>query len=193
MHIFSHGGYKELSNTLSSIKCALNVGFSGVEIDVRLHNNRLILCHDPVDECVNQEFPFLEDGIETIISSGKMVLLDIKGNSFHIETINILKNILKSYDPSKILVSSFNVNYLNELKGVKNKIGLITSNNIKCDYIPDYIDFISTDYTVLNKCLVNNYHDHGLYIYAWTTKNNIGIEKCKKLGVDGIISDYLRT
>ena len=49
---------------------------------------------------------------------------------------------------------------------------------------------INPSHKTLNKKVVEEIFSAGLKIYTWTVNNKKQIDKMKKLGVNGIITDY---
>ncbi len=48
----------------------------------------------------------------------------------------------------------------------------------------------SPNYTLLDEKLVKQCHDRGMKVIPWTVNDKKQINKLKKMGVDGIITDY---
>ena len=48
----------------------------------------------------------------------------------------------------------------------------------------------SPAYQLLNKKLVNDSHKKGIKVIPWTVNTKEEIDQLKKMGVDGIITDY---
>ena len=190
---FSHRGLDFKNNTIKSIKNALKTtDFDGVEIEVRLHNNKIVLYHDPIDENYQIKFTSLTYALHVINRYNKYVLLDIKGNSKSKKIAKILVDTLKYHSKSKIFISSFNLEYLEELNKLTDiPLGIITSNNLQIEHLPNYLNFISSDYTLLTKKLVKKYKNINLQVFAWTVNNKIAFKKCEKYKIDLIISDKI--
>ena len=51
-------------------------------------------------------------------------------------------------------------------------------------------DIISPHYTITTKKLVDEAHKNGLKVHVWTVNKKSMIEKMKKIGVDGITTDF---
>jgi glycerophosphoryl diester phosphodiesterase len=53
-----------------------------------------------------------------------------------------------------------------------------------------YPDIYSPDYSFVTKQLVESCHEKGIKIIPWTVNDPVKMKHLKKLGVDGLITDY---
>ncbi|MGM0882869.1 MAG: glycerophosphodiester phosphodiesterase [Bacillota bacterium] len=60
----------------------------------------------------------------------------------------------------------------------------------KLDKLASYASSINISHDLLNEELVREIHDRNRKVMAWTIRNDQDMERMRKLGVDGIITDY---
>ena len=140
-----------------------------------------------------QKVPRLSNVIENI-SKDMIINIEIKFSSyFDLSTTFALRRFLKNNKTKhRILVSSFNplIVFFSKWLIPSTRTGfLFESVNMKkwinfChpDTVHPRIDFLDED--IIKWCKSKN-----LPINVWTVNSEINIEKCKKLGVHGIITD----
>ncbi|WP_053372648.1 glycerophosphodiester phosphodiesterase [Paenibacillus sp. FJAT-27812] len=58
------------------------------------------------------------------------------------------------------------------------------------DELTSYAAYINYTYDLLDEELVQKIHDRNRKVIAWTIQNDSDMERMKKLGVDGVITDY---
>lgn len=56
--------------------------------------------------------------------------------------------------------------------------------------LASYADYINYSYDLLNAALVRRIHGQGSKVMAWTIRKKADMERMKRLGTDGIITDY---
>ncbi|SFA77686.1 MULTISPECIES: glycerophosphodiester phosphodiesterase family protein [unclassified Bacillus (in: firmicutes)] len=101
-------------------------------------------------------------------------------------------------DSQKIIVQSFDRNSMKKFHtllpnipiGVllKNR-GIGISTNTLLD-ISKYASYVNPKKTMVNRRIVKKIHSFGLKTMVWTVRSKKEAEKFKRLGVDGIISDF---
>lgn len=164
--LLAHRGYsfdcKE--NTIKSFENALEHGFDGVEIDVRItKDNVLVLTHD---ESLKREYKIKRNVSEKTLEelrkdtqiptfkeflnrfNGKFEYVNIDFKLDSLTSLNSLFDILSGYESNtKYILSSFNPNILNKAKQINNKIetALLISDNVQFDNIElvQKLDWIS--------------------------------------------------
>jgi len=93
--------------------------------------------------------------------------------SFDLRTLKYLHEKYPSIKTSILIEDSDE----NDFDGQLNKLG----------YTPEYY---SPNYTLIDEKLVKQCHDKGMKIIPWTVNDQKQLKKLKKMGVDGIITDY---
>ena len=219
--IIGHRGAKGhvAENTIPSVKCAIDLGANGIEIDVfRCKSGEIVVFHDnnlskilDVNLCIedldlktiksfrieNQYFiPTLEE-ILSLQLDDLILNIELKGKGTAIPTIELLqryfkKNLLKK---KNILVSSFDWDELLVLRSKSQKIpiGVLIDGNplIALNFAKEVEAMsINSDYKYLNKKNVDLVNAKGYKLFPYTVNNEDEMKKLISIGVDGIITDY---
>ena len=93
--------------------------------------------------------------------------------SFDFRTLKYLHEKYPSIKTSMLIEDSDE----NDFDGQLNKLG----------YTPEYY---SPNHTLVDEKLVKQCHDKGMKIIPWTVNDEKQFKKLKKLGIDGVITDY---
>ena len=118
-----------ISHRINSIECLKNVKSSfGIEVDIRYHNNNLILGHEPFFHHKNNPQKFEDLLIEYIKNHSGKIILNVKTEGIEMECIKIMKKY--SYENWFFLDISmpYFVKYAN--KAYLSKIKNFTANNL---------------------------------------------------------------
>jgi len=217
-HRGAKGYYTE--NTLGSIKKAMDLGVDGIEIDVfKCGSGELVVFHDQMVDSLtdgrgmiellsldsikkltvlgNEKIPTLNEVLNLI--DGRTILnIELKGANTSFLTHQLLKSYFESssWKPEKVFISSFNRDELRAFHQLNKEIKIAIliektdpSNAIK---IANQLNAfaINSEYTFLNKENVSKIKSENLMVYAWTVNEYKDIRRMKRLGVDGIISDF---
>jgi glycerophosphoryl diester phosphodiesterase len=191
MITFAHRGLIQTENTVDSI---VNASFCAdwVECDVQVDKRgRTVLCHNRestgellTDLC---EHPFTLN-----------IMLDIKApgvgqaEACATEIVNLTR---KSRHKWKLC--SFNEFCVRQLLALRKyfklsyEVGLISSGVPLTMYDHLKVDFVSIDYNVLSREIVDHVHSSGKQVYTYTIKNKKQEELVETLAVDGIIKDII--
>lgn len=220
LHIGHKGtaGYAP-ENTLASFQKALNLSVDMIELDVhKSKSGEIVVIHDnTVDKTTNgsgkvgeltlKELKKLDAGngerIPTLTEVLDLVDNKIKIN-IEIKTRDATKGVVKiieeyvqkNYTYKSFLVSSFDYRNLIKVKllnfkiplGVITKRKLILLNLLFAQLVNAYS--INILYTSVSKKIIKQAHALGLKVFVWTVNEPRDIERMKKLGVDGVFSDY---
>ena len=219
--IIGHRGAKGhvVENTIPSVKCAIDLGANGIEIDVfRCKSGEIVVFHDnnlskilDVNLCIEDldlktiksfriENQFFIPTLEEILSlqlNDLILNIELKGKGTAIPTIELLqryfkKNLLKK---KNILVSSFDWDELLVLRSKSQKIPigvLIDGNPLIALNFAEEVEAMSinSDYKFLNKKNVDLVNAKGYKLFPYTVNNEDEMKKLISIGVDGIITDY---
>lgn len=221
MRKIGHRGAKAWSdeNTIASIKKAIELGATEVEIDIHCcKTGELIVMHDhtisrttngkgKINEKTleelknlrtknNHEIPTLEEVLK-FCANKCHVHIELKGKKTATKTVALIEKLIqnKTTTYSQLTVSSFKLSKLKKIKHINSSInvGLIAHKNLKIKLkqctkwnIPIFYPF----HQKLNKKLVSKAHQSKIDVFCWTVNKKINILRMKKMGVDGIISDY---
>ncbi|MFH1661748.1 MAG: glycerophosphodiester phosphodiesterase [Candidatus Falkowbacteria bacterium] len=211
-------GY-EPENTLRSFKKAINLGVDMIELDVYIcKTGEVVVMHDnKVDRMTNgsgyvdskslkqlkklkikksEKIPTLRE-VLNLINRKTKINIELKGEKIASPVLSIIKEYVNknnwSYDD--FLISSFNHYELQKFNKLNKdiKIGALTY----CipigfaefaEKINTYSIHLSKDF--INKKFVNDAHKRNLKVFVYTVNDIDDIKRIKKLGVDGIFSDY---
>jgi glycerophosphoryl diester phosphodiesterase len=208
----AHRGYciNYHSNTLNSIKDAINNNFDMIEIDIQLDkNNNIIVYHDIhyKDKLIeNYSYNELKKEIPDLLLLSHLfkninykdvkIYLDLKGSdklSYELHSLFTKMNI----DTTNIWLASFNLNHIDILNKMdRYNLGLISENNYTLDMLT-YLtskynfSFIAFAWTVLNEQTIQFLKSRNIKIFTYTINQLYQINFIKHYGVDGIITDIL--
>lgn len=100
--------------------------------------------------------------------------------------------LIKEYGmENQCVITSTNLSYLKRVKEVLPEIrtGYIISAAYGNFYSNEDVDFISIRSGFVTSALMQNAHEQGKAVYAWTVNTKSELERLTLLGVDGIITD----
>lgn len=105
--------------------------------------------------------------------------------------VKVVELILDHGMEEQCVVTSTNLNYLKQVKELAPEIrtGYIISAAYGNFYSGDEVDFISIRESFVTDRLVENAHNQGKAVHAWTVNKKSDIERMCLLGVDDIITD----
>ncbi|SNR55219.1 glycerophosphoryl diester phosphodiesterase [Maribacter sedimenticola] len=209
----------ETENTLPSIQKALDLGVDMIEIDVfKIKSGEIVVFHDDtVDRLTNgpgnieeyniiqlhqlivdggHKIPTLQDVLKLI--DNKVALnIELKGAGTA-DKVNFITNFYieqRNWSPDNFLISSFNWDELREMRkhNPTIDIAVLTEDNPE-DAIEVAKELnavaINPFFEKLDQEMANKIHDAGLKIYTWTVNEPEDITAMKKIGVDGIITNF---
>ncbi len=144
-----------------------------------------------------EKIPTLEEALKFI--NGKIpVNIEIKSSSIKI-TEKVIATVYEADMEEKVLISSFDPRVLRKIKRLKVQIptGFLY-------HYPVYFNPVKTlenlgvavfihNFKFTNPKLVKKIHDAGFKIFVYTVNKPADIEKMINFGVDGIITDDIRT
>jgi glycerophosphoryl diester phosphodiesterase len=211
-------GY-EPENTLRSFAKALELGVDIVELDVHVcASGELVVIHDDtVDRTTNgigrvadktlaelqtldagkgEKVPTLREVLD-VVNRQCQVNVELKGK----DTATLVAKLVDEYvnehgwQHDDFLVSSFNYKALEKCKELSSH----TRMSVLLEEEPsDFHRFIEkfNVYSVnpsldfVNQEFVNDAHSHNQRVFVWTVNEPHDIERMKKLGVDGVFSNF---
>jgi len=142
------------------------------------------------------EIPTLREVLDLVDGEIK-INIEIKAGNATKGVVKIIEEyVQKNYTYKSFLVSSFDYRNLIKVKllnfkiplGVITKRKLILLNLLFAQLVNAYS--INILYTRVSKKVIKQAHALGLKVFVWTVNKPRDIKKMKKLGVDGIFSDY---
>ncbi|WXG42339.1 MAG: glycerophosphodiester phosphodiesterase family protein [Candidatus Freyarchaeum deiterrae] len=213
--LIAHRGasFYEPENTLKAIKRALDFGVDGVEIDVRssIEGNIVVFHDDTVDRTTNgtgklrdmslleirsldagkgEKIPLLEEVLE-LVKGKALLVIELKIAGIEERVLEIVEK----YDMlDNVLVTSFIHRSVKRVKELNPEVktGVIFRG------APINPSRLALDAGAENLCAFHGYitwemveevHEHGLKIYAWTVDEPPTIENLIMLGVDGVVTN----
>ncbi len=219
MIVFAHRGASayETENSVASIKKALQLGTSAIEIDVQMTKDRkLVLHHDfklknsktyirniTFDELIkNSGTGDTLDSLENVISlipDSVILNIEIKSQARHRQNLelDLLKILEKYHRLENTIISSFDHHCIKKIYKLNKqvKLGLLfyrvplkIKTYIKNTGITPYC--INFSVRKVNKDVVESVHNCGSKIFVYTVNNVVLARKLQNMGVDGIFSDY---
>ncbi|AWG21179.1 glycerophosphodiester phosphodiesterase [Flavobacterium faecale] len=211
-------GY-EPENTLISFQKALDMGVDGIELDVHLSADGLVVViHDEtVDRTTdgsglvnektyeqlshfriekNQNIPTLKEVLD-LVDRKCFVNIELKGNGTAAPVVAMIQEYVQvqkwSYDD--FIVSSFEWKMLSETVALDSNIpiAVLTETTIAAA-----LDFakkikaraINPDFILLEIGTTEQLQREGFKVYPWTVNEIEDIKTIQNYGVDGIISDF---
>jgi len=185
-------------NTLASFDLALEHGCQGFEFDVRRTScGKAIICHDPRYRGVTIAkakyerlmLPLLQD---VLAAYHKRAFLDIELKVPGLESELLLA--LKKNPPQRgYFVSSFLPEVLAELslRSSNIRLGLISDKKKQLNRWRDLpIQSVIPHYSLITAELLEELHQAGKTVFAWTVNDKPTMRRLAKWGIDGIISDH---
>ena len=211
-------GY-EPENTLISFQKALDLGVDGIELDVHLSQDGVVVViHDEtVDRTTdgtgaihdlavakikklrtdkNQQIPTLTEVLD-LIDKKVFVNIELKGKGTSKPVVQLVEKYIKEYhwDYTDFIISSFDWDLLDEVVVLNPKIPIAVLTETTVEEALAFAKkikatAINPDYTLLTPENVKLIKDEGFQIFPWTVNETEAIATMKSYGVDGIISDY---
>jgi glycerophosphoryl diester phosphodiesterase len=185
-------------NTPASFDLALQHGCDGFEFDVRLTGyGRSVISHDPnVDGLIVSEatpdqllhLPVLED-VLTRYSQRAFLDIELKVPGLESKVLNLVRQCRME---EEYVVSSFLPEVVMELKTRSAKIqtGIISD---KPEQLAGWrqanVEYVIPQHSLVTRKLVQEVHNAGRKLLAWTVNDRKAMLRLADWGVDGIISD----
>lgn len=206
VRVIGHRGAAGIpENTIASFEEAVRQGVDGIEMDIRqTADGRLIVVHDSVvgDRAVQsttyeelialeagKDIPLFEEALEKF---GKRTLLDIelKLAGYEEQAVELIRRYT---EPDKMMVSGFDVKSLLTVHELlpEAQLGYIynrTQDESARHQAP--VDVVIPQFRLASRQLIEEVHDEGLEVWAWTVNDEAEITRLVRLGVDGLITDY---
>jgi len=209
----------ETENTIASIQKALDLNVDMIEIDVfRITSGEIVVFHDEkIDRLTNGSGEIESLDLEalknlTVVGNHKIPLLsevldvinhkvplniELKGPGTSEGVIHIINTYMENggWALDDFLISSFNWEELEHMRRINKdiEIAVLTEDN-PLDAISIANDLnavaINPNYLSLTKKNVSEIKSRGFKIFTWTVNDTEQISNIRKLGVDGIFTNY---
>jgi glycerophosphoryl diester phosphodiesterase len=206
----------EPENTLRSIRRAIEMGAHGIEIDVRLVHGELLVMHDAkLDRTTNghgllarkplallrsldagkgERIPTLREVIETV-NRRAFLNIELKGRRTAKPVSNLVHEFVqeRGWRYEDFLVSSFTRAELRAVSDPQIPIGLLltrptrlyalSARRVRACAVHPAVRFVTERF-------VEDAHRRGLRVFPYTANSPAEIHRLKKLGVDGVFTDF---
>ena len=209
----------ETENTLASIEKAMELGVDMIEIDVfKIKSGEIVVFHDEtVDRLTNgpgkiedyniinlkklivdggHQIPTLQDVLKLI--DNKVVLnIELKGADTA-DKVNFIMNYYikdRNWTAENFLISSFNWKELREMRKFNPDVAiaiLTEENPVDAISIAKELNAVAINpyFKNLDVEVADEIQNAGFKIYTWTVNEPEDIRAMKRLGVDGIITNF---
>ncbi len=190
-------------NTLEAFQKAIDLKADMIELDIHQWNGQLVVTHQkPMGVGAVREPPLLQDIIRFV--KGKIQLnIEIKEGEEIYPGIgkNLLSLLVQEQFVDQCVISSFDAPTMEQIKFLTSRdtarrtptCGLIFNRQpmVGLQKAVDIgMDVIHPRWTVCTEELAQQTHQRKKKIIVWTVNTPGQVEYFKKMGVDGIISDY---
>ena len=210
----------ETENTIASIQKALDLDVDMIEIDVfKIASGEIVVFHDDTVERLtngsgnieaytwvnlqkltvkgDHKIPLLTDVID-VVNRKVPLNIELKGAG----TAEDVNATIQKYCSEKgwklddFIISSFNWKELKVMRKLNDEIALavLIENVNPLDALPIAKELkavaINPDYMNLNLEIANKIRAAGFKIYPWTVNQPQAIMKMKRIGVDGVFTNY---
>jgi len=196
-------------NTLASFEKAIALGVDMIELDVWLSSDKIpMVIHDEtIDRTTSKTGLVTDYSAKELQALGIPALIDVFELVDNCCEINVeIKTILatqavldliakSNFDQTKILISSFDWNALQEVRFHDEdiRIGVLTETDL--DLAMAFAKFIKAEaihpyYHLLTAENVEKIKEKGFKVFPWTINEPEDITFVKSLEVDGIITDF---
>jgi len=217
---FGHRGASghEPENTLRSVRRALELGADGVEVDVHLVDEELVVIHDDtlnrttngrgrldrrslayvrtLDAGLGERIPLLQEVLD-LVNRRAVVNVELKGAQTAAAVVRLMNRCVteRGWDQNQFLISSFDFNQLHLARQISAGIPIaLLANRPKRDIfeIASRLGATSIHASLrsLNAGWVQAAHREGLQVFVFTVNSPGDIATCVRLGVDGVFTDY---
>lgn len=209
----------ETENTLASIQKAMDLGVDMIEIDVfKIRSGEIVVFHDETVERLTNgpgkiedynffdlkklivngghKIPMLQDVLKLI--DNKVALnIELKGAGTADKVNFIMEYYIKekNWSAENFLISSFDWDELKEMRKYNPNVAIavLTEEN-PTDAIPMAKELnavaINPYFKKLDLEVANEIREAGFKIYTWTVNEPQDIDAMKRIGVDGIITNF---
>ncbi len=203
--IIGHRGVgAQPENTIPSFELALEQGADGVELDVRESGDgQLVVVHSAVvaglavkatpyerfcDLGNGYTIPLFEEVLKQFASRA-FLDIELKEPGFEAKAIELIH---QHADRANVMISGFHTEMLNKVHELQSDIQLGFIYNRTQDEELRHnspIDFVIPQFRLASRELVEEVHDEGLQVFAWTVNDEAEMQRVLVRGVDGIITD----
>ena len=206
----------EPENTLRSVRRALELGATGIEIDVWLADGELIVIHDAklerttngrglvsrksfvylrsLDAGKEEQIPTLREVFETVARRA-MINIELKGRRTAGPVGALIDEFVTRHGwrHEDFLVSSFNRGELRSIKDPLVRIGLLLTRPSRLYALSARrvrACAVNPAFRYVNAKFVADAHRRGLLVFPYTVNTPADIARLRHIGVDGVFTDF---
>lgn len=199
------GASNHPENTVPSFESAIAQGVDGIELDIRMSaDEQLVVVHssvvgkNSVKSTAYADFKTLPDGYEVPLFEdvlkqfGRKTSLDIELKHDGIEEPAV-KLIKKYCNPGKTMVSAFDADSLSKVHELLPALQLGYIYNRTQDEEARHncpVDVVIPQFRLASREMIEDVHEEGLKIWAWTVNDEAEVRRLVNLGIDGLITDH---
>jgi len=212
--VWGHRGASqaELQNSPAAFERALEFGAVGVELDIRRTADDVLVVHHDADMTdgrfiVETAFAELPDYVPTLawvldLYAEHVVNIEVKSGPNERDyradylVVDLLLGVLADADPeSRHIITSFDEEVLTRVRSADtaSATGLITSDPRVKKRLEALVaaghSAVMFDRTLIDQLLVDEAHDRGLFVGAWTVNDPYDMRRFAAIGVDAIMTD----
>lgn len=218
--VIAHRGARgrAAENTLAAFEHAIELGASWIELDVRLHGKALLVFHDHrLERCTNgrgrladhplrylrgldagggERIPLLGEVLGRVGRRAR-INIEMKTSRGTARAVALLlkRHLKRGWRPDDFLVSSF---YLPELREFRRLLPQVPRGVLLCGVPLDLAACatrlgaaaVGLDQDFADPALIRDAQRRGLKVLVYTVNQPEDLAHVKKLGVDGIFTDY---
>lgn len=204
-------------NSIEGIDSAIALGADGVELDVQVTaDGELILFHDKLLDRLtngsgfvrdytfdqlrrdvrlanNEPIPILSEGLEVVVQSGKLLVMELIVPSAAGPVVEALNRELEA---DRFLVSSFHHNCLRNIKecfgGKVRTMALMEAAPVEIAPLiePCRCDVVGLGFESVSERTLAQLAEMSIPTYLWTVNDRREIAQAAALGAAGIITDF---
>lgn len=220
MEIFAHRGASgdHPENTLIAVERALDLGADGIEIDLQLADNQVMVFHDrwlnpitngqgrlrdltfeqlrAVEVAGSQQIPTFMEVLDCMQGRG-LLNAELKHKEVVEPALKVLESACREFGfaPEQIIISSFHHRSIMQLKErwpQYQYAGLTASVPLDLSAFAQRIgcNAVHMDINNLDEDLIQDAHQRGLKVRVYTVDEPDDLKLLKTLGVDGIFTNF---
>jgi glycerophosphoryl diester phosphodiesterase len=198
------------------VRRALELGARGIEIDVWLADGELVVIHDAklerttngsgyvsrkslaylrsLDAGHGERIPTLKEVFETVARRA-LINIELKGRRTAGPVTDLIREFVSRHGWSyeNFLVSSFNRSELRAMKDPLVRIGLLLTRPSRLYALSARrvkACAVHPAFRYVNAKFVADAHRRGFLVYPYTVNAATDIERLRRMGVDGVFTDY---
>jgi glycerophosphoryl diester phosphodiesterase len=195
-------------NTLSAYRRAVELGVDLIELDVRLSQDGVPVCHHdaelldgrPVSELTYRELKDLKAGESEIPSFEAVLKLDLGMTGLMVELkeghetglVKAVSEFLRRFGLKKVFLGSFSLDLMRELGHYwprEQLVGIVEKEELLAEHIALKPSVIAIDIALVDPQRLSDLHQRGVQVWGWTVDDGELGKRLTQAGIDGIITN----